>query len=90
MRYGIRELKDGGLSRAVRRASQGEEIVVTDHGRPVAKIVPYDVPTLSGVVAELVANGKLQLRIPMLSEVAPVPMSKGAKTAVDYIVEQRR
>ena len=36
---GIRELR-AGLSRFIKLAQAGEEIVVTDRGRPVARIVP--------------------------------------------------
>ena len=39
MDVGIRELR-ADLSRWVRRVSEGEEVVVTDHGRPVARLVP--------------------------------------------------
>jgi prevent-host-death family protein len=41
MDVGIRELK-AKLSEHVQRASDGETIVVTDRGRPVARLVPYD------------------------------------------------
>lgn len=37
---GIRELRDG-LSKHLGSVQEGTEIVVTDHGRPVARIVPY-------------------------------------------------
>ncbi|PZU44174.1 MAG: prevent-host-death protein [Microbacterium sp.] len=37
---GIRELRDG-LSRHLAEVQDGTEIVVTDHGKPVARIVPY-------------------------------------------------
>jgi prevent-host-death family protein len=40
MSVGIRELKSK-LSDYVGRAAAGEEIVVTDRNRPVARIVPY-------------------------------------------------
>lgn len=89
MRYGIRQLKDGNLSRAVHRASQGEEIVITDHGRPVAKIVPYLARPLPPGVAELVASGRMELRVPLLADISPVAMSPGSKSAVDYVKEQR-
>ena len=36
---GIRELR-ADLSRLVKRVHAGEELVVTDHGRPVARLVP--------------------------------------------------
>lgn len=41
MAVGIRELK-AHLSEYVGRAAGGEEIVVTDRNRPVARIVAYD------------------------------------------------
>ena len=41
MRAGIAELK-ASLSEYIRRVSAGEEIVVTDHGRPVARLMPYE------------------------------------------------
>lgn len=39
MDVGIRNLR-ADLSRYVERVKQGEEIVVTEHGRPVARLVP--------------------------------------------------
>lgn len=38
-RIGVAELKDN-LSRHLREVEGGQEIEVTDHGRPVARIVP--------------------------------------------------
>jgi prevent-host-death family protein len=90
MRIGIRQLKDGELSRAVRRASHGEEVVITDHGRPVARIVPYSPSALPVRVLQLAADGRLELRAPLLGESNPVAMSPGRGTAVDYVREQRR
>lgn len=40
MSVGIRDLKSK-LSEYVARAADGEEIVVTDRNRPVARLVPY-------------------------------------------------
>jgi prevent-host-death family protein len=40
MLIGVRELK-ANLSEHLRRAAGGEEIIVTDRNRPVARIVPY-------------------------------------------------
>lgn len=40
-KVGIRELR-ADLSRWVRRVRDGEEIVITDRGMPVARIVPED------------------------------------------------
>jgi prevent-host-death family protein len=41
MQVGIRELR-ADLSRWVKRVQDGEEVVVTDRGRPVARLVPVD------------------------------------------------
>jgi len=41
MDVGIRELR-ADLSRWVKRARAGEEVVVTDRGKPVARLVPVD------------------------------------------------
>jgi prevent-host-death family protein len=41
MDVGIRELRTN-LSRYVEQVKTGEEIVVTDHGKPVAKLVPLN------------------------------------------------
>ena len=42
---GIRELK-AKLSECVRRAADGERLIVTDRGRPVAQLTPLDPSTL--------------------------------------------
>ena len=41
MEVGIRELR-ADLSRFVKRVRAGEEVVVTDHGKAVARLVPID------------------------------------------------
>jgi len=41
MSVGVRELK-AKLSDYLGRAAGGETVVVTDRGRPVARLVPYD------------------------------------------------
>jgi prevent-host-death family protein len=51
---GIRELKNG-LSRYIDRVREGEEVIVTDHGRPVARLSSIDHSTER--LAELVASG---------------------------------
>ncbi|MGC2191960.1 MAG: type II toxin-antitoxin system prevent-host-death family antitoxin [Candidatus Dormiibacterota bacterium] len=90
MEYGIRQLKDGNLSGAIRRARQGEEIVVTDRGRPVAKIVPYSHRQLPATVAGLIASRRMELRIPIFEGVSPIPLSPGSKSPGEYVKDQRR
>ncbi len=40
-RVGVAELKDQ-LSRHLRAVEAGEELIVTDHDRPIARIIPVD------------------------------------------------
>lgn len=54
---GIRELRDG-LSRYLERVKAGEAITVTDHGRPVARIIGTQYPAR---ILELVAQGRATL-----------------------------
>jgi prevent-host-death family protein len=90
-KVGIRELKNRDLSRAIRRARQGEEIIVTDHGVPVAKIVSFDAGGPPAEIAELVQSKLIEYRAPVWEELGePVPMLPGEKTATDYVREQRR
>ena len=41
MDVGIRDLR-ASLSRYVERVKEGEEITVTEHGKPVARLVPLE------------------------------------------------
>ena len=80
---GVRELRDS-LSRHLARVREGQTITVTDHGRPVARIVPIGVPTK---LEQLVASGS----------VTPASRRKGTRPApvtsrgtVGDLVEQQR
>ncbi len=57
VRVGIRELRDR-LSGYLERARAGEQIEITDRGRPIAMLVPL--PESRATVAELIAAGKLR------------------------------
>ncbi len=69
-----------------RRAREGEEVVVTDHGKAVARIVPLDRP---GLLERLVAEGVVtppldRERTPLRRRITPTaPVSTS-------IVEDRR
>ncbi|TQN42044.1 prevent-host-death family protein [Blastococcus colisei] len=53
---GIKELRDG-LSRHLAAVRAGHTVTITDHGRPVARIVPVDQPT---PLERLIAEGRVQ------------------------------
>lgn len=49
---GVRDLRDH-LSRYLERVRAGEELTVTDRGRPIARLIPVDGPhTFDRLVAE--------------------------------------
>jgi prevent-host-death family protein len=78
---GVRQLREG-LSKALRRVKGGETIEVTDHGRPVARLVP--VSAVAAGLEDLVAAGTLipaQDRRP-LPEPLDLPSSMTSEEAV--------
>lgn len=84
MDVGIRELRDG-LSRHLASVREGHTITVTDHGRPVARIVPVGVPTR---LEQLIGEGKVT---PARRGRRPLPPPvKTAGMVSDLIDEQRR
>lgn len=84
MDVGIRELRDG-LSRHLSSVREGHTITVTDHGRPVARIVPAGVPTK---LEQLIAEGRVT---PARRRRRPLPPTiKTSGVVSDLIDEQRR
>jgi prevent-host-death family protein len=83
MSIGIRELRDT-LSRQLDRVREGHTITVTDHGRPIARIVPIEGQS---VYERLVAEGKITPASSPKRHV-PEPVVSGA-TVSDLIAEQR-
>ena len=56
---GVTELK-ASLSEALARVKAGEEILVTEHGRPIAKIAPLSSAEPEAATDELVRAGILR------------------------------
>lgn len=56
---GITDLK-ASLSETLARVKAGEEILVTEHGRPIAKIVPLSSAAPEAATDELVRAGVLR------------------------------
>jgi prevent-host-death family protein len=56
---GIAELK-ASLSETLARVKAGEEVLVTEHGRPIARIVPLSSAAPEEATAELVRTGILR------------------------------
>lgn len=83
---GIRELKNG-LSKYIDRVRAGEEVIVTDRGRPVARLSSVDAS--EDRLADLVAAGLVR---PPASRERHLPKRRiKAKAPVsDLVAEQRR
>lgn len=84
MDVGVRELRDG-LSRHLAEVRSGRTVTVTDHGRPIARIVPVEQPTR---LEQLRAEGRVQLARTRKQR-APEPVSSTG-TVSDLVGEQRR
>lgn len=80
---GVRELRDH-LSRYVAQAREGRSLTITDHGKPVAKLVPTGPSTLE----RLIADGTVTPARAARSE-PPAPIET-AGTVSDLVADQRR
>jgi prevent-host-death family protein len=80
---GIRELRDG-LSRHLADVRAGRTVTVTDHGRPIARIVPVDQPDL---LQELIAEGVVR---PAVQQERTRPEPVRATGSVSELVADER
>lgn len=81
---GVRELRNN-LSRYLDRVRKGQEIVVTDRGSAVARVLPI---ATERVLDRLIAEGVVT---PASRPEHPAgPPIKGSGTVSDLIAEQRR
>ena len=93
MKAGVAELK-AGLSRYLDRVKAGHEVVVTDRGRPVAKIVPIGAAAHRGLRRErLVREGMLlpgrgRVRASLLRP--PAGSAAKGRAVLDALLEERR
>lgn len=83
---GVRELKNS-LSRYLRRVREGETLVVTDRGVPVARMIPADVHPQ---IAKLMAEGRLSWSGKKFVPPRKVPRLSTGPSLSDYIAEDRR
>ena len=83
---GIRDLKNG-LSRYLARVRAGEEVVVTDRGRPVARLSAIDEAT--DRLADLVAAGVVRAPTQKARR-RPARRLEAKGSVSDLVSEQRR
>ncbi|MGH7854951.1 MAG: type II toxin-antitoxin system Phd/YefM family antitoxin [Candidatus Binatia bacterium] len=89
---GIKELKNS-LTRYLRRCKQGEEVIVTDRGTPIALIQPIKAAkapvSLEAKLAKAAAQGLVALPTRKISGRVRVIKAKG-KAVSKIILEDRR
>lgn len=84
MEVGIRELRNH-LSRYLGRVRDGEEILVTDRGRAIARVLPVGTDrVIDRLVAEGIVTPARRSRRPAARPVA------AAGTVSDLVADQRR
>src|SRR2546422_9902596 len=91
-RVGSREFKNR-LGRYLRAVRKGQTLLITDRGKPVARVSPYDQNgdselTFSELLKKLEAEGKIRLPKRQLGKFRAVP-SRG-KPASQMIIEVLR
>ena len=85
-RVGVRVLK-ASLSAHLRRVAAGESILVTDHGRAVARLVPPDVPES---LSHLIRGGRLNWAGRRLSVPPRRPVLRGkGPSLADILLRDR-
>lgn len=87
---GVRELK-AHLSRYLQRVKEGATIVVTEHGRPVGRILPISAP-LEQRLAAAIESGAIVWSgrpLPPVPPITPLTPAQGAKTVADLLIEGR-
>jgi prevent-host-death family protein len=82
---GVRELRDN-VSSVLRRVAAGEPIEVTDHGHPIARIVPL---RYRNAVDQLVAEGRATAADGDLLDEDPLPPPPGAPSGSEALAELR-
>lgn len=83
---GVRELK-ASLSRYLSKVKEGETVVVTERGKPIARIVPMGIPEH---IARLMAKGTVTWSGKPFRPPARVFKLSPGPSLSDYISEDRR
>jgi prevent-host-death family protein len=85
---GVRELKDR-LSGYLKRVQGGEEIVVTERGRSVARIVPVKTSSLKRALEPMLREGAVRWSGGKPRGASRRPVIRG-RTLADMVKEDRR
>lgn len=84
---GIRELKSR-LSYYLQQVKAGDTLIITEHNRPIGKIVPTNL-ALDERLQALVDAGLVAWSGKSLAAIDPVATTRGPRTVADLLVEDR-
>jgi len=89
-KIGIREAKMH-LSRYLKAVQNGGEVIITDRGRPIGKIVPleHDEMPLSERLKQLESKGVIEPRRPRKEFKIPFPIPVANEIAQKFLKEDR-
>jgi prevent-host-death family protein len=84
---GIRELKSR-LSYYLQQVKAGDTLIITEHNRPIGKIVPTNL-AIDERLQALVEAGLVVWNGKPLAAIDPVATTRGSRTVADLLVEDR-
>lgn len=84
---GIRELKER-LATYMRQVKAGKTVVITEHGKPVGRIVPVQA-SVEDKMQELIKAGVIQWSGRKPKRRIPTVKTRGKKTLSDIVLENR-
>ena len=88
---GIKEIKNN-LSRYLTQVKTGEEILITDRGKPIARIVKenWGRRTLQETLSPLIRKGLITLPTSSLARENLSPLQVTGKPVSEMVIEDRR
>lgn len=86
LRVGVRDAK-AGLSQLLRDVKDGREVIITEYGKPVARVVPIRSLTLSDWIAEMELRGEIVSQKAATRDFRPLQIPEGL--ARKYLQEDR-
>ena len=84
---GVRELK-AHLSAFLRKVKNGTTVTISEHGKPIARIVPEVLPEPE-LVEQILRTGLICWNKRRLKPRKPVARCKGKKTVAELLLENR-
>jgi prevent-host-death family protein len=91
VKVGVKEMKNN-LSRFLARVKQGEDVVITERGKPIARIVKESDArsAVYAALSDLVEKGIVTLPSKSLEVEAPTAIKTIGKAVSEMVVEDRR